>query len=185
MEKRWAPLGRWAASRRSYRVGWRSTRNSPKTRNSSSQLLSTLRRRQFRAFTPPRRSTPIYRGRRKASSIRLSSPAWRPSPSQGSSRVYYAIHYHLRQSTFCLQGCLQTHCPIQGNILDRRSAGKCLLLLLNRLSAARMLAVTIRGTWSSCTPPPSRHLPNASSGCNTWCSSVPRDSRSMEISSLI
>lgn len=183
MERRWAFLGRATTSRRNYKVGWCSTKNSATTQNSSSQLLSTLQPPPFPVSMYRHRSTLTYRGRHQVFSSSLNTPAG--LPSQDSSRFYYAIHHHLRRSTFCLQECLPTQCPVQGNILDRHSAGKCLLLLLNCLSNARRAAATISSVWSSCVLRPSHLLPTALPGCNTWCSSVPRDIGSMETSFLI
>lgn len=155
--RRWVPLGRATPSRRNYKIGWCSTRNSAMTRTSSTHLQSTLPPPLFPVSTPPRRSTPISHGSSQVFSSRLSS------------RVYYAIHNHLRRSTFCLQRCLQMQHLVQCNLLGLHSAGKCLSLLL---------------TWS-CVLLPSHLLPAAWPGCNIWFSSVPSDTGSTLISFLI
>ncbi|XP_036073435.1 INO80 complex subunit D isoform X2 [Oryzias melastigma] len=150
----------------------------------SSHLLSTLPPLPSRGCGPHPRSTLISRGSNQVFSSSVSTPAQLPSPSQGSSRVYYAIHHHLRRSTFCLQGCLPTRRPVRGNTPDHRSAGKRFSLRLS-CPTARTTAATISSMWSSCVQRPS-HLQSAAwPGCNTWCRSVPRDIESMETSFLI
>lgn len=185
MARRWALLGRVTPSRRKYRVAWCLTRNSAMTQTSSKHHLSTLVLPLSPASTLPHHSTVIFHGNSQVFSRSSSTPTRLPSSSQDSSRVYYAIHHHLRRSTFCLRGCLSMQHPVQCNILGHRSAGKCLWLLLTCLPLARTVAATISGMWSSCVPLPSHLLPAALPGCNIWCSSVPRDNRSMETSFLI
>lgn len=185
MGRRWASLVRAAPSRRNYRVALCSTRKSAMIRTSSNLLLSTLAPPLSLMPIPPHHSTLIPHGSSQVFFSRLSTRAWRLSSFQDSSRVYYAIHHHLRWSTFCLQGCPLMQHPVPCNLLGHHSAGKCLSLLLTCLTAARTVAVTISGMWLSCVPLPSHLLPAAWPGCNIWCSSVLRDTGSMETSFLI
>lgn len=195
MERRGALLIGAVPLRRNYTVVLCSVRNVAMTRTSSTRLLSTLVPPPFPTFIPPRLSGVISHGRRRHNSssslsrrqVFLSTLAQHPSSflDSSSSRVYYAIHHHLRRSTFCLQECPQMQHPVRCNLLGHHQAGKCLLLRLPCRSPARTLTATISGVWSSCGPLPSRPPPAAWPGCNIWCSCVPRGSGSTATSSLI
>lgn len=187
MGKRGALLIGAVPSRRNYRVALCSVRNFAMTRTSSTRLLSTLVPPLFHTFIPPHLFGVISHGS-SSSQVFLSTRARHPSSfpdSSSSSRVYYAIHHHLRRSTFCLQECPLMQHPVRCNLLGHHQAGKCLLLLLTCQSPARTVTATISGMWSSCGPLPSHPLPAAWPGCNIWCSSVRRDNRSTGTSFLI
>lgn len=184
MGKKGALLIRAAPLRRNYRVVLCSVRNFAMTRTSSTRLLSTLVPPLFHTFIPPHLSGVISHG--SSSQVFLSTRARHLSSfPDSSSRVYYAIHHHLRRSTFCLQECPVMQHPVRCNLLGHHQAGKCLLLLLTCQSPARRVTATISGTWSSCGPLPSHPLPAAWPGCNIWCSSVRTDNGSTGTSFLI
>lgn len=185
MGRRWAHLVRATPSRRNYRVALCSTRKFAMTLNSSSHHLSTLVPPLSPMYIPPRHSTLISHDNSQVFFSHPNTRAWHLSSFLVSSRVYYAIHHHLRRSTFCLQGCPLMQHPVPYNLLGHHSAGKCLSLLLTCLSLTRTVAVTINGMWLSCVPLPSHRLLAAWPGCNIWCSSVLRDTRNMETFFLI
>ena len=177
MGKKGALLIRAAPLRRNYRVALCSVRNFAITRTSSTRLLSTLVPPLFHTFIPPHLSGVTSHG--SSSQAFLSTRARHLSSCpDSSSRVYYAIHHHLRRSTFCLQECPLMQHPVRCNLLGHHQAGKCLLLPLTCQLPARRVTATISGMWSSCGPLPSHPLPAAWPGCNIWCSSVQRDNGS-------
>lgn len=184
MGRRGVLLIRAVPLRGNYRVALCSVRNFAMTRTSSTHLLSTLVPPLFHTFIPPHLFGVITHG--SSSQVFLSIRARHLSSFPDSSRrVYYAIHHHLRRSTFCLQECPLMQHPVRCNLLGHHQAGKCLSLLLTCRSVARTVAATISGMWLSCGPLPSHPLPAASPGCNIWCSSVQRDNGSTGTSFLI